>query len=335
MTIPDELIEGEAGLVSPATGRPAHQARRGDPPAPARGGRGRVRRAGLPRGVDRQDHRARRHRPRHLLPVLRQQAVDLRGARDRPQPPRAPLDVGGDGGGILAPRGRARGVRPASSASPPSTRPCTASCARPSSSRPRRCACTTRASSRATRPGSAPRRTAGDVDRALDPEVTAWALMGMGELIGMRFLLWERDADRQAALGARPGGVRRHDAVHRQRAGAASAAADAAPTQGRDPNDRAEPRGQARARHRRRERHRTRVRARVRGARRARDRRRPPRLPRPSRSPIRGRRRPLARRPRRHRGARRSLARCRHPGQQRRHPAGEPDRRVRPRGRSA
>lgn len=34
---------------------------------------------------------------------------------------------------------------------------------------------------------------AGDIDRALDPETTAWALMGMGELIGMRFLLWERD----------------------------------------------------------------------------------------------------------------------------------------------
>lgn len=34
----------------------------------------------------------------------------------------------------------------------------------------------------------------GDVDRELDPEVTAWALMGAGELIGMRFLLWERDA---------------------------------------------------------------------------------------------------------------------------------------------
>ena len=33
----------------------------------------------------------------------------------------------------------------------------------------------------------------GEVDRALDPEVTAWALMGIGELIGMRFLLWERD----------------------------------------------------------------------------------------------------------------------------------------------
>lgn len=35
---------------------------------------------------------------------------------------------------------------------------------------------------------------AGDVDAELDPTVTAWALMGMGELIGMRFLLWERDA---------------------------------------------------------------------------------------------------------------------------------------------
>jgi len=35
----------------------------------------------------------------------------------------------------------------------------------------------------------------GDVDRALDPETTAWALMGVGELIGMRFLLWERDAE--------------------------------------------------------------------------------------------------------------------------------------------
>ncbi len=35
----------------------------------------------------------------------------------------------------------------------------------------------------------------GDVDPALDPEVAAWALMGAGELIGMRYLLWERDAD--------------------------------------------------------------------------------------------------------------------------------------------
>lgn len=35
----------------------------------------------------------------------------------------------------------------------------------------------------------------GDIDPALDPEVAAWALMGAGELIGMRYLLWERDAD--------------------------------------------------------------------------------------------------------------------------------------------
>ena len=46
---------------------------------------------------------------------------------------------------------------------------------------------------------------AGDVDRALDPEVTAWALMGMGELIGMRFLLWERDDAGTPPVGARPG----------------------------------------------------------------------------------------------------------------------------------
>lgn len=36
-------------------------------------------------------------------------------------------------------------------------------------------------------------QAAGDVDPALDPEVAAWALMGAGELIGMRYLLWERD----------------------------------------------------------------------------------------------------------------------------------------------
>ena len=35
----------------------------------------------------------------------------------------------------------------------------------------------------------------GDIIPALDPEAAAWALMGAGELIGMRYLLWERDAD--------------------------------------------------------------------------------------------------------------------------------------------
>ncbi|KHL09342.1 UNVERIFIED_CONTAM: TetR family transcriptional regulator [Mumia flava] len=37
-------------------------------------------------------------------------------------------------------------------------------------------------------------RAAGEV-RDVDPEVTAWALMGLGELLGMRYILWERDAD--------------------------------------------------------------------------------------------------------------------------------------------
>lgn len=34
----------------------------------------------------------------------------------------------------------------------------------------------------------------GEIDQGLSPEVAAWALMGLGELIGMRYLLWERDA---------------------------------------------------------------------------------------------------------------------------------------------
>ena len=29
----------------------------------------------------------------------------------------------------------------------------------------------------------------------IDPEVAAWALMGIGELVGARYILWERDAD--------------------------------------------------------------------------------------------------------------------------------------------
>ncbi|PZU49569.1 MAG: TetR family transcriptional regulator [Microbacterium sp.] len=49
----------------------------------------------------------------------------------------------------------------------------------------------------------------GDVDGALDPEVTAWALMGAGELIGMRFLLWERD-DSGAPPAQMPGEVIDH-----------------------------------------------------------------------------------------------------------------------------
>jgi AcrR family transcriptional regulator len=34
-----------------------------------------------------------------------------------------------------------------------------------------------------------------EVAAELDPEVAAWALMGMGELVGMRWILWERVAE--------------------------------------------------------------------------------------------------------------------------------------------
>jgi AcrR family transcriptional regulator len=37
-------------------------------------------------------------------------------------------------------------------------------------------------------------RDAGDIGD-VDPEVTAWALMGAGELIGLRWILWERAGD--------------------------------------------------------------------------------------------------------------------------------------------
>src|SRR5690606_5334837 len=34
-------------------------------------------------------------------------------------------------------------------------------------------------------------KAAGDVDPDLDSAVTAWALMGVGEMIGMRWILWD------------------------------------------------------------------------------------------------------------------------------------------------
>jgi AcrR family transcriptional regulator len=42
-------------------------------------------------------------------------------------------------------------------------------------------------------------RERGEI-RDLDPEVVAWALMGAGELIGMRWILWERDGPPPAVL---------------------------------------------------------------------------------------------------------------------------------------
>lgn len=43
--------------------------------------------------------------------------------------------------------------------------------------------------------GLAAAQRSGEVAEELDTEVVAWALMGAGELIGMRYLLWEKDAD--------------------------------------------------------------------------------------------------------------------------------------------
>lgn len=40
-------------------------------------------------------------------------------------------------------------------------------------------------------------QAAGEVSD-IDPEVAAWALMGVGELIGARYILWERDAKDQS-----------------------------------------------------------------------------------------------------------------------------------------
>lgn len=43
------------------------------------------------------------------------------------------------------------------------------------------------------REGLADAQGRGEIAAEVDPEIVAWALMGAGELIGMRYLLWERD----------------------------------------------------------------------------------------------------------------------------------------------
>ena len=59
-------------------------------------------------------------------------------------------------------------------------------------------------------------RERGELAADVDPEVAAWALMGIGELVGMRWVLWTRDDDaaapspdpRAASLdSAAPGGA--------------------------------------------------------------------------------------------------------------------------------
>ena len=60
-------------------------------------------------------------------------------------------------------------------------------------------------------------QVAGEVGD-IDPEVAAWALMGIGEMVGMRYVLWERDADGRRPDQIDPHVLRPHDAVHRDRA---------------------------------------------------------------------------------------------------------------------
>lgn len=48
----------------------------------------------------------------------------------------------------------------------------------------------------------------GEVAADVDPEVAAWALMGIGELVGMRWVMWARESEQAApepASGAAPG----------------------------------------------------------------------------------------------------------------------------------
>lgn len=44
----------------------------------------------------------------------------------------------------------------------------------------------------------------GEVRRPMDPEVAAWALMGIGELFGMRYILWEVEDKGGDAASASP-----------------------------------------------------------------------------------------------------------------------------------
>ena len=116
----------------------ADRPRRAHSPEAARGGRADLRRARLPRRLDREDHRGGRRRPGHLLPLLLGQEAGLRRGRARSQLARPPRDDRGrPSEGRRAPSASCSASAP-SSASPPSIRRSTGSSARPSSSRRRR-----------------------------------------------------------------------------------------------------------------------------------------------------------------------------------------------------
>ena len=108
-------------------------------------------------------------------------------------------------------RGRSCSASAPSSASPPSTRRSTGSSARPSSSRPRCSATTTTASTSGYVAGLEQAMEAAR-SAQVDPEVLAWALMGIGELLGMRWILWNGEHEHARRR------LRRARADHRARA---------------------------------------------------------------------------------------------------------------------
>ena len=125
----------------------------------------------------------------HVLPLLRLEEGDLRRARARPEQPGPPRDEGGRRATGRRASSRSCSASRRTSASRPSIRRSTGSSGRPSSSR-RRCSATTTTASPGLRRRRSRRRSSPARSAPIDPEVTAWALMGLGELIGMRWILW-------------------------------------------------------------------------------------------------------------------------------------------------
>ena len=145
--------------------------------------------ARLPRRLDREDHRGRRRRAGHLLPLLREQEGDLRRARrDLNRRVRHAMTEAAVAGRHPASRrsGSASGVLPVHGRAPGALPDHPAGGVRLAGDAP----LPLRAASRGLRRGAA-RGDRGRRDRRGRPGGAAWALMGIGELIGMRWMLWD------------------------------------------------------------------------------------------------------------------------------------------------
>ena len=128
--------------------------------------------------------------PGHVLPLLRLEAGHLRRARPRPEPTHPPRDERG----VVAGRDAARagGARlPRRTSSSPSEHPGALQDHSPVRVRlAGHLPLALRPRLRAVRRGApATRSTRGELG-PIDPEVAAWALMAVGEMIGMRWIVW-------------------------------------------------------------------------------------------------------------------------------------------------